>query len=255
MPFDLIVLEDKSVGADYRARVGINKSAVSAVGGNYASFIAEAIARTGMLPATVRMVGSDYLPHEMTNPTGILAKPVAPISGYTNITDVSTLTSCAYFGTAAKGHYYTSAMASAALTGSKWAYFYRYKSTTATAANFQVILEICRQSGGTSEGCCIGIGGVADSTGSVYIYWATTGISLILVGTYPVTDKTLLHTFDQNWHSGVVWSSGDGMFHCLQDSLAQIDVTMGAGAVATEPYLAASCKNCLLDYNVLVSGT
>jgi hypothetical protein len=252
VPYNIIATKDYSnpgLGI-FRAQVGINYG-VSGIVGSQQQFLADAVRLTGADPRLIHVTaGCDYLPTEMTN---VGAGPVKPLSGNSDLNGIGSKYSIASFNI--KLHVYEVVLPNTGLTQCAWALRYRYRLTDPLPANSQITLELLRTTPG-NYGDVIGIASAPLAGSDMYFYWANAGVSMYAVGLLPAT-KRLLNVFDNNWHSGIIWTTASGTFdlHILHDSQAQFDATLAPGVVAASPQLLAYGKGLDIDYFEIASGT
>ncbi len=233
MPPNLIVLEDKSVGAAYAARVGVSSSIVSPLSVDQ-QFLADSASKIGVLPNALRYKFDDFNTLATTGYPAFgstmfafaggthFCQTPAPSTLDFSATDYNYPGWNVLFATPCSPNN-LNLLANAALSSQKWALTFRVKMKTA-GHTFEMWLD----RGAGAETC--GFMWAVTLNRFVFVH-ANVNLSLVEVTTGQYTD---LGPPDTNWHTILIYSTGDGKVHFRLDAGTDYSFAMpdsGSGAV------------------------
>jgi len=249
VPQDLLVLEDKSVGTAYAARVGINKAMTGSLSARD-DFKRYAAQLTGMNLAKAEFFGSDFTASELqdtgTGPMlpltfGTWTQPCLPSSQYSSI----------YTNTAGTVLSVKKVLPAANLATQKWAMSVRFRQDV---AGYELILALRRAN----------VDGVTFTETAQVGFSAYVGHSTQLLfgagnfdpadGVWDVRTPTAAYgTIGVTWHQGVMYSKGDGNIYCNLDNAGVLSLPIAPSAATGMVELWCNTNSLQMDWLYLVN--
>lgn len=231
-PANLMVLEDKSVGAFYAARVGINYATVQ-VDSLEARIKSDAARLTGISPGSMRVFFDDFnsLP---TSGTPTWGRTTAALGTPTRASTI--------LGNNGALIAHDLVLPNSQLTLQRWYFEVRFQN--AYVSNAGVIIVLIRVNGGNlSAGCeTIGVGTISTTS---YAYYTGGGD----LENYPGTLGSAIAPLDFGvWHTYKAWCSVDNQLSQQFDSLTVDTHAYGAQSATLAPSIKLGGWLPMIDY-------